>query len=153
MAMSLFRYLSPVIMAAAVYYCSCGGGDATLLGGDRVCTDAYPDMIYSGEPAYPRLARQAGIEGTVWIKALVDEDGDVVTALVSQSSGTSCLDQSALEAAYRCRYRPGYHNCGPVKVWVTYPVEFVIREAGGSGAGLAALLAQGCRLTMMGGPQ
>jgi hypothetical protein len=39
---------------------------------DFVPVEIYPEMIYEHQPTYPRLAEQTGIEGTVWVKALVD---------------------------------------------------------------------------------
>jgi protein TonB len=83
-------------------------------------------MIHEENPDYPRLAKQAGITGTVWIKALVDEQGDVLKAIVAKSSGTVSLDESAIDAAYKNKFKPGIQNGRPVKVWVTYPVEYTL---------------------------
>ncbi len=91
---------------------------------DFVPVEIYPEMIYEHKPTYPRLAEQTGMEGTVWVKALVDEDGNVMRAMVGKSSGTESLDESAVEAAYKCKFKPGIQNNRPIKVWVTYKVEF-----------------------------
>ncbi|TET95798.1 MAG: energy transducer TonB [Candidatus Zixiibacteriota bacterium] len=88
--------------------------------------EIYPEMIHEENPDYPRLAKQAGITGTVWIKALVDEQGDVLKAIVAKSSGTVSLDESAIDAAYKNKFKPGIQNGRPVKVWVTYPVEYTL---------------------------
>ncbi len=87
-----------------------------------------PEPIYRQEPEYPRLAKQAGITGVVWVNALVDEEGKVIKAIVAKSSGTVSLDEAAVKAAYKNRYKPGIQNGRPVKVWVTYPVEFKLSE-------------------------
>ncbi len=131
-----------IITAVAVSFvlASCGKVSEILLSQDPVSEDylpapdefvpveIYPEMIYYAEPEYPRLARQAGITGTVWVKALVDEEGKVLRAIVAKSSGTACLDEAAIEAASKCRYKPGIQNGRPVKVWVTYAVEFILEE-------------------------
>ena len=88
--------------------------------------EIYPEMIHEHNPDYPRLARQAGITGTVWVKALIDEQGNVMKAIVAKSSGTVSLDESAIDAAVKNKFKPGIQNGRPVKVWVTYPVEFTL---------------------------
>ena len=86
--------------------------------------EIYPEMIFEQKPDYPRLAQKAGITGTVWVSALVGENGSVQSAVVRRSSGTESLDQAAVDAARKCRYSPGIQNGRPVKVWVTYRVDF-----------------------------
>jgi TonB family protein len=83
-----------------------------------------PEMIHQNPPDYPRDAKKAGITGTVWVKELVDEEGNVIKAIVSKSSGSISLDDAALKAAFKNKFKPGIQKGRPVKVWVTYPVEF-----------------------------
>jgi len=50
--------------------------------------DEPPELIDFVTPEYPELARQAGFEGTVRVRVLVDEAGNVVEAdLLSGTSG------------------------------------------------------------------
>ncbi|MBD3332642.1 TonB family protein [candidate division GN15 bacterium] len=104
-----------------------GAGELPDPGPDFTPCEIYPEMIYQHVPEYPRLAKQAGIEGMVWVQALVDEDGEVERAIVAKSSGVASLDESALRAAYENKFKPGIQNGRPVPVWVTYKVEFVLR--------------------------
>jgi protein TonB len=90
--------------------------------------EVYPEFVYKHTPDYPRLAKQAGITGTVQVRALVDEEGNVIRAIVAKSSGTVSLDEAAVEAAYKNKLKPGIQNGRPIKVWVTYPMEFVLDE-------------------------
>ncbi|MBU0982737.1 MAG: TonB family protein [candidate division Zixibacteria bacterium] len=83
-------------------------------------------MIDYKQPEYPRLAQQAGIEGTVWVKALVGKDGSVLRAMVGKTSGTQSLDDAAVEAAPKNRFRPAIQNGRPVPMWVTYRVDFTL---------------------------
>ncbi len=96
--------------------------------GDFVKVERIPVMIYEYKPKYPSLAEQAGLTGKVVIWAVVDEEGSVIRAMVYVSSGIASLDEAALEAAYKCRYRPGIQNGYPVVVPVTYTVEFELDE-------------------------
>ena len=93
---------------------------------DFVAVDVMPEMVYEQTPVYPEKAKAKEIEGTVWIRALVAEDGTVTKAKVQKPSGVDMLDQSALEAAYKCRYKPAEKDGKPVAVWVTYKVDFTL---------------------------
>ncbi len=91
--------------------------------------DSMPEMIYESVPEYPRLARAAGMEATVWIKSLINKKGEVVKALVFKSSGTKVgFDEAALEAAYKCKFTPALQKGQPVAVWIAYAVSFVLTK-------------------------
>jgi protein TonB len=97
---------------------------------DFVPVEIHAEMIYEEIPEYPRLARQAGMEAVVWVKALVDKDGDVRQAMVAKSSGSKAgFDEAAVAAAYKCKFKPAIQNGRPVPVWVTYSVEFLLTDA------------------------
>ncbi|MCP4624175.1 MAG: energy transducer TonB [bacterium] len=84
------------------------------------------EMIYEHAPEYPRLAQTAGMEAVVWVKALVDKNGNVRDAMVLKSSGSKAgFDEAAVKAAFKCRFKPAIQNGRPVAVWVSYQVEFV----------------------------
>lgn len=84
------------------------------------------DEVMSGK--YPPLARQAGIEGVVWVQALVDKKGGVRDARVYKASGSSAgFEEIALEAAYKVKWKPAISNNQPVAVWAVYPVRFTLK--------------------------
>jgi TonB family protein len=93
-----------------------------------VPVEIIAEMIYYEKPPYPRLAEQAGLEGLVWVKALVGSDGTVKDAVVYKSSGTPSLDDAAIAAAPRCKFKPAIQNGRPVAMWVTYKVEFILQN-------------------------
>ncbi|MFQ5453553.1 MAG: energy transducer TonB [Candidatus Zixiibacteriota bacterium] len=93
-----------------------------------VPVEIMPEMIYQNQPEYPRLAKQAGITGVVWVKALVDKEGNVRKAMIGKSSGTASLDEAAVKAAYKNKFKPGIQNGRPVNVWVTYKVVFELNN-------------------------
>lgn len=86
--------------------------------------EVQPEMIYRHQPIYPRLAEKAGITGVVWVRVLVDEEGNVVRAIVGKTSGVVSLDESAIRAALKCKYKPAIQNGRPIRVWVVYKYEF-----------------------------
>ena len=89
-----------------------------------VAVDQQPEMVYYQEPEYPRLARDMGIEGKVWVTALIDIDGSVREAKVLKSSGSERLDDSAVQAAYDYKYKPAIKDGEALPVWVSYQVVF-----------------------------
>jgi TonB family protein len=93
-----------------------------------VAVEIIAEMIHYETPGYPRLAEQAGLEGLVWIKALVTRDGSVRDAVVYKSSGTPSLDDAAVAAAPKCQFKPAIQNGRPVAMWVTYKVEFILNR-------------------------
>lgn len=90
--------------------------------------EVQPEMIHEVAPEYPRLNRTAGLSGSVWVKALVDREGNVKDARVARSSGNQAFDDAAVAAAFKNKFRPGIQNGTPVYCWVTYQVKFVLAE-------------------------
>lgn len=96
---------------------------------DFVPVNIIAEMTHYEVPVYPRLAYQAGLEGTVWIKGLIGSGGSVLDALLYRTSGTPALDESALQAAYRCEFKPAYMNGQSVCMWVHWRVEFILSDS------------------------
>jgi periplasmic protein TonB len=84
-----------------------------------------PKQIYAEEPVYPVIAKQARIEGTVIIDAVIDEHGDVVQARVV--SGPALLMPAALEAVLKWKYAPHYLNGEPISVEMHVEAHFVLQ--------------------------
>jgi protein TonB len=93
-----------------------------------VPVEQVAEMIYRDQAVYPRLAEQAGREGTVWVKALVTKDGSVADAVVYKTSGIPSLDESAVASAYKYKYKPAIQNGRPVAMWVAYKIEFELDQ-------------------------
>ena len=93
-----------------------------------VAIDVLPIPVLMVKPAYPRLAREAGIEGTVLIKVVVNETGKVVEASVVSSDVIPDMDNAALKAARQCLFEPAKQNSVPVPVTVVVPFEFRLIE-------------------------
>ena len=75
---------------------------------------------------YPELARRAGIEGTVFVQFVVDENGRVVDPVcVREPGGGTC--EEALRAVRASEFRPGRQRGRAVKVRFSLPVRFRLR--------------------------
>ena len=77
-------------------------------------------------PAYPDIAREAGVDGTVMVQALVGKDGRVKDTRVVKS--IPMLDASALTAVKQWVFKPALSNNKPVAVWVAVPVRFTLHQ-------------------------
>ena len=84
-------------------------------------------LIHKVQPTYPPLARQARVQGTVVLQAVIGKDGTIENLRVV--SGHPMLTSSALEAVKQWRYKPYYLNGEPVEVDTTINVNFTL--AGG----------------------
>jgi len=78
-------------------------------------------------PAYPEIAKRAGVEGKVYIKALVDKEGKVKKAVILKSDA-EIFNKDALEAVYQWVFTPALMNNGPVTVWVVVPFNFQLKK-------------------------
>lgn len=73
--------------------------------------------IRNVDPIYPPLAKQARIQGTIKLEAIIGKDGTIQNLTVL--SGHPLLAQAALDAVSQWRYQPTLLNNEPVEV-VTY---------------------------------
>jgi protein TonB len=81
-----------------------------------------PRQTYLIQPAYPSLAREAKIWGTVVVNAVIDEHGNVVGA--HAVSGHPLLIPAALNAVLQWKYEPTLLNGSPVAVEMEVTVHF-----------------------------
>lgn len=83
------------------------------------------NLITQIKPAYPPLAKQARIQGTVELSAIIGKDGRVQDLKVVR--GHPLLVQSALDAVKSWIYRPTMLNGEPVEVSTTIDVNFTLQ--------------------------
>jgi periplasmic protein TonB len=76
---------------------------------------------------YPEIARRAGLEGTVYILAYLNEDGVVVKTEIAKGLGGGC-DEEAEKAVKDTKFTPGKQRGKPVKVKVMIPVKFQLKD-------------------------
>ena len=81
-----------------------------------------PRKIRDAPAVTPRLARDAGVFGTVILEITIDAAGAVRDARVLRS--IPLLDAAALDAVRQWRYEPTILNDKPVSVVVTVPITF-----------------------------
>lgn len=83
-------------------------------------------LISQPRPAYPALAKQARISGTVRFTAVIGRDGAI--ANLTLVSGHPLLVQAAQDAVKQWRYRPTLLNGEPVEVLTQIDVNFTLNQ-------------------------
>ena len=83
------------------------------------------NLITKISPVYPPLAKQARIQGTVELSAIIGKDGRVQDLKVVR--GHPLLVASALDAVKNWVYRPTMLNGEPVEVATTIDVNFTLQ--------------------------
>ncbi len=95
------------------------GGGAYRIGGGV----SAPAVLLKVEPEYSEEARKAKWQGTVVLAIVVDEQGRARDLKVIRSLGLG-LDQKAIEAVEKWRFKPGMKDGKPVPVQATIEVNF-----------------------------
>lgn len=76
-------------------------------------------------PVYPSDAFKNGIEGWVWVRYTITENGDVINAEVSQSNSEVLFGPAAIAAIQQFKYRPRIVNGQATSInGVTYRFDF-----------------------------
>ncbi len=86
-----------------------------------------PVPVFQVMPRYPELARDAGLTGVVHVRFDVDERGRVIRVTIVSSTAAHSLEEAALTAARKWRFRAGRQGTHPVRTSITLPFEFVLR--------------------------
>lgn len=114
-----------------------------------LAVESIPLVRRNPPPSYPTHARWARLEGTVWVKMQVDENGTVTEVNVARSAfteqgknvdiktmspttsrGVGELIQSALTASRRWLFRPAMAHGKAIKTWITVPFKFSLPHRG-----------------------
>lgn len=91
------------------------GGDAAVL------------KFVSENLIYPIEARNAGLQGTVVLRFIIEKDGSIGQIVVRKSLSKEC-DQAAAQVVSKLkRFTPAEQQGHKVKVWYTLPIRFSIQ--------------------------
>jgi periplasmic protein TonB len=78
--------------------------------------------------AYPSTSRRLGESGRVTLHVFIDEAGMPRTVQLNQSSGFARLDDAALSAVKKARFKPPTENGQPIAGWALIPIVFDLEK-------------------------
>lgn len=115
------------------------GGRATgiVVGGDEVYAEALveerPALLSAPPPVYPALLKQAGIQGRVILRAVIDTTGRVEPASVRiLKSPNPAFDQPTKDWVLKALFRPARLRGRGVRVFINLPVDYALTASSGS---------------------
>lgn len=78
---------------------------------------------------YPRQSRRNNEAGVTLVRAYIDTQGGAPRSVaVEQSSGFARLDQAAVAAVQRARFKPYTENGQPIEGWALIPIHFELEK-------------------------
>ena len=93
-----------------------------------VAWDKPPQPRTPLRPEYPEIAREAGIEGMVQVQFYIYKNGYVAQSSDSiwtiKGIPNTGLDEAAIEAIKRTRWKPAMQRDKKVGVWIAVPINF-----------------------------
>jgi TonB family protein len=86
-------------------------------------------VVSQASPVYPQDARRKKIQGRVIVAVTVSKNGKVIASSISQSSGNTSLDNAALQAAGKFRFKAAINGLGQtIKSSKRIPFNFQLKR-------------------------
>jgi protein TonB len=89
--------------------------------------DEWPIAVYEKAPVYPDSALHSGMEGDVFVKALIDEYGTVLSVSFLKSN-EKIFEAPALNAVEQWKFSSFKKKGIPTKMEITVPLKFRISQ-------------------------
>jgi protein TonB len=88
--------------------------------------DAARMKFLSDNIRYPAIARESGIQGTVFIQFVVERDGSITDVQVIRGIGGGADEEAVRVVKMMPRWTPGKQRGRPVRVQFTMPIRFTL---------------------------
>ena len=114
-----------------------GRANGIVVSGSEVYAEALveerPALLSAPPPEYPPLLKQAGIQGRVILRAVIDTTGRVEPASVKiMKSPNPAFDQPTRDWVVKALFRPARLHGRGVRVFINLPVDYSLTPASGS---------------------
>ncbi len=86
--------------------------------------EAARQQFLSDNLRYPQMAREAGIQGTVFVTFVVEIDGSVTDVRIVRGIGGGCDEEALRVVRMMPRWQPGRQRGQPVRVQFVMPIRF-----------------------------
>jgi TonB family protein len=93
-----------------------------------VKVEEMPQMITHINPEYPDELKKKNIEGKVYVKLLIDKEGNPKKAVVIKSDNEA-LNKLSIDAAMKSKFTTAKIKKEPLAIWVVVPYRFSLSEA------------------------
>jgi protein TonB len=117
--------VSTDVAAAGGTVAGAGGGSR---GRNYVAPDFNVSYFSNPKPEYPPLSRRLREQGLVKLRVHVTVEGRAGEVMLHKSSGYERLDNAALNAVKRWRFRPARQAGVPVADWAVVPMLFDLND-------------------------
>ena len=96
---------------------------------DFVAFDKAPKAIITIEEnvEYPEIAKSMGVEGVVYVKFYIDKKGNVDPTRISIIKGLPALNEAAISAVKKSKWKPAQQRDMRVGVYQTIPIKFELK--------------------------
>ncbi|MDA3872182.1 MAG: energy transducer TonB [Candidatus Marinimicrobia bacterium] len=105
-----------------------GGSRVKFIPYDEAPTPLGGSAAILRNTVYPEIAREAQIEGKVVIQAFINEKGIVTDCVVFQGIPNTGLNEAAIDAIKKTRFKPAKQRDRNVGVWIAIPVNFKLKS-------------------------
>jgi TonB family protein len=86
--------------------------------------DESTDMFLGSNLQYPSEAREAGIQGTVYITFIVEDNGEITNIRILRGIGGGCDEECIRMVEMMPRWTPAYLGTKAIRLQVTLPITF-----------------------------
>ncbi len=128
---------NPAAVAAKPDPAPASGLPAKAKAGDLVAleaVDVQPRALMTVNPTYPAQAQKFGLEGSVTVNALINENGDVIsTGILKGLKDDGGLEKAAEAAVRKWKFQPAVKDGVNVKVWKAFAINFKAKGANPTG--------------------
>jgi len=94
----------------------------SFVGGEKKLLKYLYDNI-----KYPVIAKENDIQGTIYVKFIVNEDGEITDVTIPRDIGGGCGDEAARVIKAMPKWNPGKQRGKAVKVRFGVPVRFKLQ--------------------------
>jgi periplasmic protein TonB len=75
---------------------------------------------------YPQMARESGIQGTVYVTFVVERNGSVTDVKILRGIGGGCDEEAVRVVQNMPKWEPGKQRGKPVRVQFNMPIKFTL---------------------------
>jgi protein TonB len=86
--------------------------------------DVLPKPVFKKPPEYPKRAIAKNMTGTVLLRVLIGNTGEVVKVKVKKATPAGIFEECAVAAMQDWQFQPAYYQGKAVKIWAEIPFNF-----------------------------